>query len=384
MIRKFGLPALALGLALAATSAQAGRPFHVLATFKGENGAMPMAELTRDAAGNIYGTTMIGGPVERGTVFKLAPDGTQTLLATFALKGGSLPRSPLLRDAQGNLFGTTSHSINNRVGGSLFEITADGRQIVHHHFSKSDPLGTAAMGALAQDAAGNIYGTTDLSVFKLAPNGKVTMFSFFGTDGLGNGMEPEGGVTIDAQGNLYGATARGGSFGWGTVYKIAPDGTRTVLHSFDPSTEGYAPDGGVVRDARGALYGTTFQGGYYTYGTVYKLAPDGTFTTLHTFDSTDGQNPIGTLAISAEGNLYGTTSNDGIWHAGTVFEVTREGRFYTVHQFDLIGPKSVHNGIQPQAGVVLDGAGNLYGTTTTGGGAFSDFQHGTLFKIGNR
>ena len=215
----------------------------VLYSFAGSpsDGANPLAGLIADRAGNLYGTTGFGGSSDFGVVFKLAPNGTETVLHFFA-GGPSDGRTPF--------------------------------------FS----------GGLIVDPAGNLYGTTfgggasDFGVvFMLAPNGTETMLHSFAGSPT-DGASPQAGLIIDGAGNLYGTTANGGASDFGVVFKLAPNGTETVLHSFagGPS-DGAGPVAGLIADSAGNLYGTTSGGGASGFGVVFKLAPDGTYTVLHTF-----------------------------------------------------------------------------------------------------
>jgi uncharacterized repeat protein (TIGR03803 family) len=386
-----------LTLALAAPGgAEAGR-FKLLYTFHGgSNGAGPSAAPVLDSDGNIYGTTFAGGAKDNGTVFKLAPDGSETLLSQFdGHAAGAGPIASLWRDANGDLFGTTPYTHGTgkvRAGGTVFEITASGTQKVLHRFTLDDPAGYEPQGGVIADSAGNLYGTTELggayrygTAWKLAPGGAMTVLHGFAAY-ADDGAQPIGTLTMDASGNLYGATESGGAAqAGGTVFKIAPDGTESVLYSFGVTgSDGFRPGGGVLLDAASNFYGTTTLGGRNMNGAVYKLAPDGTETILHSFEQyLDGAQPMGSLVADAKGNLYGTTSEGGLTNFGTVFEVAHDGTFRTVHTFNTIG-RQMRNGGRPQAGLTIDTVGSLYGTTVMGGGKGEPIAYGTVFKIDPR
>lgn len=198
--------------------------------------------------------------------------------------------------------------------------------------------------------------------------GEKVLHSFEGTDG----EEPYSGLTIDGAGNLYGTTYAGGT-GGGVVYRLTPDGTETVLHSFGGGDDGVAPLGGVIFDSAGNLYGTTAGGGASNAGTVYRLSSDGTETVLYSFEgNSDGNDPTGSLASDSSGNLYGTTYYGGDMTApecdgegcGTVFELKTNGQKVTLHTFT-----NEPDGQWPADGVTLDNHGNLFGTTRFGGAA---------------
>ena len=308
----------------------------------GTDGFYPYGGLIFDAAGNLYGTTQVGGTYNNGTAFELTPTAgggwTEQVLYSF---GGGL-YDGLIFDAAGNLYGTMG---GGGVGG---------------------------------------YGT----VFELTPTAgggwsEEVLYSFGeGTDGGG----PYAGVIFDKNGNLYGTTTKGGTYGWGTVFELTPAAgggwTETVLHSFNNNgTDGYTPLAGLIFDAVGNLYGTTWHGGAYGYpgGTVFELTPTAgggwTETVLHSFNGTDGSNPYAGLIFDVAGNLYGTTSNGGDYGLGTVFELTpAAGGGWTeqvLHSFNGT------DGNGPIAGLIFDKNGDLYGTTAGGG----NYGHGTVFEL---
>ena len=182
-------------------------------------------------------------------------------------------------------------------------------------------------GALLRDSAGNLYGTTEAgsegagTVFKLDSRGNETILHNF--SGTGDGAEASGSLARDTAGNLYGATLFGGTFNFGTVFKVDTTGAETVLHTFSATGgDGAIPGGGLVRDRAGNLYGTTNSGGSSYFGTVFKLDPSGTQTILHTFSGSDGSVPDLGLVRDSKGNLYGTTQYGGKYGGGVVFKVT--------------------------------------------------------------
>jgi uncharacterized repeat protein (TIGR03803 family) len=234
------------------------------------------------------------------------------------------------------------------------------------------------------DKEGNLYGVADDGalgeVYEVTTSG--TEKELYGFTGGADGYGPAGDLIFDKKGNLYDTTAYGGEgqdcyLGCGTVFKLAPDGTETVLYSFTGGMDGYSPLAGLVLDRKGNLYGTTFSGGGSGCGggcgTVFKLAPDGTETVLHRFDDSDGANPRGGLVFDAKGNLYGTTTGGGAYGGGTVFKLTSSGGNWTetvLHSFgwsDGAGPY----------GSLLRKGGILYGTTSWGGAN----NRGTVFAL---
>jgi uncharacterized repeat protein (TIGR03803 family) len=246
---------------------------------------------------------------------------------------------------------------------------------------------------LVLDPSGNLYGTTYEAgkfgfgtVFRLGSTGALVVLHAFGNKwGGGNPIDPS--LVIDAAGNLYGTTLGGGRFGAGTVFKISTKGVETVLHNFSSKGgDGQSPVGGVIQDASGNLYGTTEVGGDYNCnppsgcGVVFKIDPAGNETILHAFGGTpDGANPHGGLVLDGKGNLYGSTfvGGTGICDiqptCGTVFKIDSTGSYTVIHNFSGY-PK---DGGNPDCNLLINSAGILYGTTVFGG----SHDWGTTFKI---
>lgn len=343
----------------------------VLHNFQGHggDGAQPFAGLTFDAAGNLYGTTTVGGRSTNcslqgcGTVFELSPTASgqweEKVIYSFkARDDGASPSGGVVLDAEGNLYGTTSDGNLAGCGncGLVYELSPSASGVwtekVLYNFPPTGP--TQPTGKLVLDAAGNIYGIAySDAVFELSPKADgyyLTVLHNFADNGV-DGYLPHGGLISDAEGNLYGTTIQGGIgqcanehhayFGCGTVFEMvkptAPGGawTENILYTFPGSNlSDPAPKGGVIFDAEGNLYGTTYGGGVYGLaygglGTVFRLTPawDGSWTekTLHSFgNGTDGFWPMGGLVADSAGNLYGTTSWGGISGGGSgiVFEIT--------------------------------------------------------------
>jgi uncharacterized repeat protein (TIGR03803 family) len=268
------------------------------------DGNQPVAGLVLDSSGNLYGTTQLGGAHNSGIVFELSPqaDGTwtETVLYDFCSQSqctdGSTLYGGLVFDSVGNLYGTT-HSGGAHNAGTVFELTphVDGNwtETVLHNFNHK-------------------------------------LFN-----GKGDGFAPLAGLVVDAAGNLYGTTASGGSGWWGTVFKLSPQAggawTESILHVFNFNKgDGWQPRCDLAFDAAGNLYGTTQYGGLYNSGTVFKLTPvaGGAWAEkiLHSFpnnNGVDGSQPYAGVILDAVGNLYGTTFEGGTAKGGTVFEITR-------------------------------------------------------------
>jgi uncharacterized repeat protein (TIGR03803 family) len=248
-----------------------------------------------------------------------------------------------------------------------------------HGFDSSDG---AYPSVLVQATNGNLYGATALggangggTAFKITPTGTLTtLYSFCSQSGCTDG-DGVAGLVQGADGNLYGTTVYGGDSnacaqGCGTVFRLTPNGTLTTLHSFD-DTDGQEPFGKLIQGSDGNFYGTTYSGGAGGYGTVFKISPNGRLTRLHSFDFSDGAYTYAGLVQGTDGNFYGTTQIGGAANLGTVFKITASGTLTTLQSFDFT------DGADPWAGVVEASDGNLYGTTTSAG--FDGL--GTVFKI---
>jgi uncharacterized repeat protein (TIGR03803 family) len=387
----FRLSVLTAGAALAllVPGAQA-KPVQVLYDFSDlSDGAYPEAGVIMDRAGNLYGTTLEGGAGVCagggcGTVFRLAPDGSKTVLYSFTGgNDGSGPRG-IVMDRAGNLYGVTTAGggtgcYDNAGCGTVFEVAANGTETVVHAF-KGGSDGENPSGGLIMDWKGNLYGATGDTVFRVAPDGKEKpLHSFSGSDGFEIGA-----VTLvrDKAGNFYGTTQDGGAYRYGTVFRLSPGGTETVLYSFTGGSDGGDPYAGVILDVAGNLYGTTPYDGDTSCdygdgcGTVFKLAPDGTETTLYTFTDTGvNANPMAGLTMDGAGNLYGTTYG---FTDGGVFKLAPDGTEKLLYTFT-----GGDDGSQPLGGLMMDGKGRLYGTTTSGGGGSCNngFGCGAVFEL---
>jgi len=243
-----------------------------------------------------------------------------------------------------------------------------------------DPYGPSYSGIVAQGRDGNLYstapkgGTCCGAVFQITPAGKLkVLHNFNGSND--DGAFPQGGVTLGTDGNLYGTTYEGGSTTTGAVFKVAPDGTTTTIYSFTGGSDGAYPYAPPVEGNDGNFYGTTTAGGNTVKcgsgcGTIYKITPAGALTTLYQFDITHGYAPYGPLVLGTDGNFYGTTTFGTSANAGVVFKISPAGKFTLLFSFD-----STH-GETPFGGLVQGADGNFYGTTIYGGTG-----GGVVFKI---
>src|SRR5215471_4093951 len=282
-----------------------------------------------DPAGNIYGTTTIGGANGCGAVYEIDSKGNEQILHSFTECSNTTasPDSSLIRDQSGNLY-VTAYGAGPSFLGNVFKIDASGNyQPIYDFLPTHD--GRHPYAGLVQDSAGNLYGATRRGgsknvgiVFKIDAAGVETVLHDF--TGGADGAIPFGTPIRDSNGNLYGTTSRGGmGFGFGTIYKIDATGQFTTLHTFAGGAQGDRPLAGLVRDSAGNLFGTCFEGGSYNAGTVFMFSATGVFRMLHEFNVFDGENPQGALTMDDSGILYGTTNVGGLGHWGTVFKISK-------------------------------------------------------------
>lgn len=383
------------------SNALAASKYKTLHIFHGKDGANP-AGLVFDIAGNLYGTTGSGGNYNAncytgscGVAFQLTPNGdgtwTEHVIYYFYSNSpdGINPDNGLTFDSAGSLYGMTNHG-GDYGNGTVFELTPEEggwTETVLHSFDWPD--GANPQGGVIFDGSGNLYGTTAWGcsmgcLFEMTPNGGTWTETVIDSLSYSDGYYPVASMVFDAAGNLYGTTAFGGNdgcsplgngcYGLGVVFKLSPNGNGTwtehVLHTFTGGKDGESPDGPLVFDSAGNLYGTAYAGGSHGYGNVFRLTPNsnGTWTehVLHQFTGgKDGSMPFGGVVFDTAGNLYGTTTVGGAHGYGVVFELTPK----------LTGPwketvlHSFNNtpGAYPWSGVVLDGAGNIYGTAAGDG-----------------
>jgi len=319
--------------------------FTVLHSFTdNSDGGGPLAGVIRDAAGNLYGTTNYGpGASGVGTVFKLNSSNKETVLHAFTgAPDGASPSAPVVRDAAGNLYGTAQGGGAGNDGVVFKWNAVTGKETILHTFTGGADGANPGAGLLLDQAGRALYGETIQggnstcsgnfnsgcgTAFKLTANG-MENYDFPGTGQQGE--EPLGGLIRDAQGNFYGTTFYGGAGGYGSVFKIDAAGKETVLYSFTAQADGAWPSAGLVLDAAGNLYGTTYERGNASCnggggcGTLFEITSGGQFTVVHTFmgEPSDGNGPTATLLRDSTGNLYGTTVSGGTDNDGVVFKLT--------------------------------------------------------------
>ncbi len=391
---------LALIFLLSAPGAKAGE--HLLLKFNKTQGANPLSGLISDAAGELYGTTVNGGANGCGTVFQISPVSGDKWTATtlYSFQGCTIatltPKGTMAIDKEGNLYGVQVGFSN---AGQVFELMKGANDTwtynVIYVFGANGTDEGSPNTDLTWDSAGNLYGTTAAEfgaingeVFELSPqsNGswkETVLYTFPAPNGVGF---PVAGVIFDGEGNLYGPTYYGTTGHYGAVYELSPQtngpwGLKVLFNS--TGNEGTELDSRLVFDSSGNLYGTATEP---AHGEVFELShvSGSTWkeTTVHVFTSgSDGASPQGNLVLDATGNLYGTTTAGGIGCngslCGVVYRLTpQSGGTWNetiLHHFE-----SAEDGSQPQAGLLLDNAGHLYGTTLYGGGRYG---YGTVYEI---
>jgi uncharacterized repeat protein (TIGR03803 family) len=308
---KVVLSVAVLGLLVTLAQDLRAQTFKVLHYFaSGTDGAFSEAGLVSDASGNLYGTTLNGGSTYRlGTAFTVTSGGAETVLHDFGGGASAYPAGGLIFDASDNLFGTTTGNGSCTIGcyGTVYKMNPQHVVKVLYYF-RNPANGATPQGALVMDRQGNLYGTTIYggtyghgAVFKVTPQGLETVLHSFA--GGSDGANPNGDLAMDVKGNLYGTTEIGGSTrclgGCGTMFKVSPNGAETILYRFRASSDGGFPYAGVILDSTGNLYGTTTGGGSNSScvfgqqgcGTVFKLTPQRTETVLYSFAGGKGRAP---------------------------------------------------------------------------------------------
>ncbi|MBV8798418.1 MAG: hypothetical protein JOY77_12115 [Alphaproteobacteria bacterium] len=429
-----------LALLLTCPGASAGRP-HTLSSFCAKlscsDGSSPSADLIMDAAGNLYGTTLAGGDNSSGTLFRISRDANgkwhRKVLHSFCSGGypcsdGAAPAGKLVIDTSGNVYGTAlSGGGDGNAGGVVFEAVPDS---AHNKWSvkilyafcaqpscadgKAPSSGLTYEGASSgtlYDGQSPLYGSTEYggaanygTAFRIQPsNGgwdETVIYDFCSKAGCADGAQPWQGLVMNSSGDIFGVTYGRSAPQYGVVFELSGRGDRwreTVLHTFcqqENCADGYGPNG-VSLDSKGAIYGTAYGGGSNGGGTLFRILPrrtDSPYTVLYNFcsgqDCDDGAAPSADLAVDARGNLYGTTYYGGSYYidrdglgGGTLFRLTKRGIYTVLHNF--CESSSCADGEYPNAGVLLDRTGSIFGTTQLGGKHGSMYLGGTAFQLGH-
>ena len=373
--------------------------FITLASFNFTDGAVPYAGLIQATNGNLYGTTQIGGAGGEGTIFQITPSGTLTTLYSFCSQSncadGEVPYAGLIQATKGDLYGTTTVG-GTHDEGTVFKITPAGTLTTLYSFCSQSECadGAEPYAGLVQASNGNLYGTTLYggtgancyfgaegcgTVFSITPGGTLTtLYSFCTKRNCADGALPYAGLIQGTDGSLYGTASAGGYEGQGTFFKITPTGTLTTLYEFCGLGCPNEPEGALVQAASGEFYGTTFNGGSGSNGTVFSITPGGKLTTLYSFctqsNCTDGALPYAGLVLGTDGNFYGTTVFGGANGYGTIFQITPSGTLTTLYSF--CAQSNCTDGSNSEGGLVQGTSGDLYGTTCCGADGW-----GTVFRL---
>ncbi len=420
---------LVAGLTLAASHPAAARfKFKLLHVFcagvpiggQCTDGFSPQGRLLVDSNGDVLGTTYGGGDGPAadvlGTVFELKGKHYQ-VLHTFVRptperNEGANPSGGLVMDRQGKLYGVTMNGGRGDGGpptaeGTLFQITnTSGDRLPHIFCSEANcPDGANPIGNLIIDSVDNLYGTTlfggvtDVvskkgsgTVFQARRSGAFkVLYAFCSLPDCADGAVPVGGLAVDSSGNLYGALQNYNFEDYnanGSIFKVTPDGEETVLHNFSRFGVDGQPNGDLVVDQSGNIYGTALHGGANNGGTIFRIASDGAYQILYSFcaepSCADGRGPNAGVTMDSSGNLFGTTAGGGKnasnFDGGVAFELTHAGKYKVIHNF--CSRANCADGSVPEAPLAFDSIGNLYGTTARGGDPTQ--KVGVVFELERR
>jgi uncharacterized repeat protein (TIGR03803 family) len=377
---------------LFAPRGHAGITFTTLLSFNGTNGANPSGNLVQGPNGNFFGAAPNGGANSSGTIFEISPDGS-FFTNFYNFSGGSNGANPLgalILGSNGVFYGTT-YGGGASNWGTIFQISTNGVFVQLGVLSGTN--GANPIVALAQDADGSLYGAAKYggpytnvpssgsgygAIFQITTNGALTTPVLFADT---NGANPAA-LVLGNDGNFYGTTAWGGNvsvfkLGFGTIFRLSPDGTFTNLYVFTGgASDGGFPYANLVQGNDGNFYGAAFNGGKYNGGDVFRITPQGQFTNLYSFTGgSDGAWPYSALVQGSDGNFYGTTYSYGNYHDGTIFGMTTNGGLTLLISFT--GTNGSVLGANPQGSLVQGTDGNFYGTTYGGG----IYNQGTVFRL---
>lgn len=351
------------------------------------DGAYPSGSLIQASDGNLYGMTSKGGANAAGAVIKVAPNGTVSLLYSFqALSDGANPNGSLVQAKDGNFYGMTANGGTNYTG-TVFKLTPTGTESLLHSFGPlQSPDGANPQGSLVQASDGNLYGMSDEggmndtgAIIKVAiPAGTVSVFYSFGATESGDAEFPTGNLIQANDGNLYGMTPDGGANGNGAVIKITmPAGIESVIYSFGGTgpSDGKSPYGSLIQANDGNLYGMTTEGGATGDGAIVEITLSGDESVLYSLGAAaggDGKYPGGSLIQASDGNFYGLTNQGGAYGDGALIMVTPGGNESVLHSFG-----NAEDGSNPNDSLIQASDGNLYGLTFSGGA----YGYGTVIMI---
>jgi uncharacterized repeat protein (TIGR03803 family) len=366
---------------VASTVIADAQTFNSLVSFNVVNGAGPgIMSLVQGTDGNLYGTTGGGGSTDiYGEIFNITPSGTLTVMHSFLGADGSFSVGGVIQASDGNFYGTTEEGGAYGPWGTVFKMTPDGALTTLHSFCAQTSCtdGQQPDAGLVEGTNGNLYGTTQLggahgsgTIFKITSGGKLTtLYSFCSQANCADGYSPDASLVRGADGNVYGTTIN-------TFFRITPAGKFTTIYTFSGSDGIYSA---LIQAKDGNFYGVADSGGTKNAGTVFKITTAGVLTTLYNFCSlalcTDGNGPYGSLVQATDGNFYGTTYGGGAKSDGTVFKITPKGSLTSLYSF--CPQTECTDGQWPYGGLVQATDGTFYGTTSSGG---TDSE-GTVFSL---
>ena len=330
--------------------------------------------------GSLYGTTSGG----HGTVFRITKRGKFTSLYVFCkdrnCRAGAAPGKYLARGPDDEIYGVTTQDGGSGDGGTIFRISPGGGLTIFYRFcSQANCLDGSAPTAVTFDPSGNLFGTStqggkyrEGTLFEITAGGVYRkLHDFCSRPDCADGLSA-GALLRAKDGDFYGTTAAGGEDQGGSVFRMRPDGSLTTLYSFCSVVncpDGEQPTPLLVEGRNGDFYGTTMLGGANGAGTIFRLTPSGSLKTLYAFCGRaycdDGANPQDGLVAAPDGSFYGTASTGGIYYNGVLFNITASKKYSIVYNF--CATAGCFDGSTPSAAPTLDKNGNLYGTTLAGG-----------------
>jgi uncharacterized repeat protein (TIGR03803 family) len=328
--------------------------------------------------GYLYGTTQLGGSFHNGNAFKIGTNGGLVTLVSFDQTNGAFPLAGLVLSTNRNLYGTTTAGGASGAG-TVLVMTPMGEVSILHEFTGGNDGGSPAT-ALIQGADGGFYGATLNgganglgTIFRITSEGTLATLHAFVSGA--EASSPAGALLELSDGTFYGTSATGGTSNQGSLFRLVPGGSLTTLYSFTGGMDGYHPVGSLVLGDDGALYGATSFNtirGFAFYGTLFSLSTDGALNTIYALNFTDGSYPAAGLVLGSDGNFYGTTEQGGAADYGTVFRMTPSGAVSTLVEFD-----GFNDGANPVTALTEGSDGIVYGTTSAGGPG----GHGTIFRL---